>query len=144
MFNTLRWGCIFLSRSSRSSKLPFTHCRPSSSGIFDAATQWPLAVPLAHRIHSSRRIRSSAEATAHELGDVNDHHQNVTHNVPRHSISSAFPKPENGPVTMFRELVEREMVDGTIVETLIKDMGLETMTPVQSLTINETLKGVDV
>ncbi|KAL8990851.1 MAG: hypothetical protein Q9177_000599 [Variospora cf. flavescens] len=49
-----------------------------------------------------------------------------------------------GPVTRFEELGERGMVCPTIVKTLTQDMGLETMTQVQSLTINETLKGGDV
>lgn len=49
-----------------------------------------------------------------------------------------------GPVTRFEELGERGLVCRTIVKTLTQDMGLETMTKVQSLTINETLKGGDV
>lgn len=36
------------------------------------------------------------------------------------------------------------MVSRPVVNTLIQDMGLETMTSVQSLTINESLKGIDV
>ena len=36
------------------------------------------------------------------------------------------------------------MVCPTVVKTLVEDMRLETMTQVQSLTINETLKGGDV
>lgn len=51
---------------------------------------------------------------------------------------------QHGPVTRFKELGERGMVCPTIVKTLIEDMKLETMTQVQSLTINETLKGGDV
>ncbi|KAL8842933.1 MAG: hypothetical protein Q9170_000337 [Blastenia crenularia] len=50
----------------------------------------------------------------------------------------------HGPVTKFKELGERRMVCPTVVKTLTEDMGLETMTQVQSLTINETLKGGDV
>ncbi|KAG8528135.1 uncharacterized protein KY384_007051 [Bacidia gigantensis] len=49
----------------------------------------------------------------------------------------------NGPVTQFKELAERGMVCKTVVDTLTQDMGLESMTEVQSLTINETLKGTD-
>ncbi|KAI4191198.1 MAG: hypothetical protein L6R41_000245 [Letrouitia leprolyta] len=51
---------------------------------------------------------------------------------------------QHGPVTRFKELGERQMVCPTVVRTLTEDMGLETMTQVQSLTINETLKGGDV
>jgi len=49
-----------------------------------------------------------------------------------------------GPVTRFKELSERGMVCNTVVNILTQKMGLETMTQVQSLTINETLKGIDV
>lgn len=50
----------------------------------------------------------------------------------------------HGPVTTFKELGDRKMVCQTVVKTLVEDMKLETMTQVQSLTINETLKGGDV
>ena len=50
----------------------------------------------------------------------------------------------HGPVTKFQELSDRSMVCSTLVKTITKDMGLETMTQVQSMTINETLKGIDV
>lgn len=48
------------------------------------------------------------------------------------------------PVTRFAELLERGMVCDSVVKTITEDMGLETMTQVQSMTINETLKGIDV
>ena len=51
---------------------------------------------------------------------------------------------EHGPVTRFKELVDRGMVCQTVVNTITKDMGLETMTQVQSLTISESLKGQDM
>lgn len=50
----------------------------------------------------------------------------------------------HGPVTKFAELAERGMVCQTVVDTITQDMGLETMTQVQSLTINESLKGIDM
>ena len=49
-----------------------------------------------------------------------------------------------GPVTRFQDLSDRNLVCNTLVQTITRDMGLETMTPVQSKTINETLKGTDV
>ena len=51
---------------------------------------------------------------------------------------------KHGPVTKFQQLADRGMVSPTVVKTLTQDMRLETMTQVQSLTINETLKGIDV
>lgn len=49
-----------------------------------------------------------------------------------------------GPATTFRQLAERGLVDQGLIRTLTDKMGLETMTSVQSLTINEALKGTDV
>lgn len=81
--------------------------------------------------------RSAASAQAVE--------QNVLEEDTYQETSSEAPRNINyGPVTKFKELAERGMVCDTIVRTITKDMGLETMTQVQSLTINETLKGVDV
>lgn len=50
----------------------------------------------------------------------------------------------NGPVTRFEELGKRGMVCQTVVDTITQGMGLETMTQVQSMTIDESLKGIDV
>jgi ATP-dependent RNA helicase MSS116 len=51
---------------------------------------------------------------------------------------------KQAPVTKFKDLAERGLVCQTVVDTLTRDMGLETMTQVQSLTLNESLKGTDV
>ena len=49
-----------------------------------------------------------------------------------------------GPITKFKELSRDGLVCNTVVDTITEKMGLEIMTQVQSLTINETLKGIDV
>lgn len=49
-----------------------------------------------------------------------------------------------GPVTKFKELGDRNLVCKTVVDTLTHSMGMETMTQVQSMTINESLKGLDM
>ena len=51
---------------------------------------------------------------------------------------------QDGPVTKFKDLVERGMVCKTVVDTITKAMGLETMTEVQSMTIGQSLKGQDM
>lgn len=51
---------------------------------------------------------------------------------------------QHGPITRFQELSDRGLVCDTVVDTITKDMGLSTMTQVQSMTINETLKGIDM
>ena len=50
----------------------------------------------------------------------------------------------HGPVTKFKDLAEQGLVCRTIVDTITDDMRLETMTQVQSLTLNESLKGIDM
>ena len=54
------------------------------------------------------------------------------------------PLRRPGPVTRFQELKDRNLVCKTVVDTLTQDMRLTDMTEVQSKTINETLKGIDV
>lgn len=49
-----------------------------------------------------------------------------------------------GPAMRFEELAQQEKVNRKIINTLTRTMKLETMTQVQSMTINEALKGVDV
>lgn len=51
---------------------------------------------------------------------------------------------DNGPITTFAELGQRQLVSKGVVQTLIKDMGLETMTEVQTATINQALDGNDI
>ena len=51
---------------------------------------------------------------------------------------------KHGPVTKFNDLVEHGMVCRTVVDTITKKMGLETMTEVQSMTISQSLKGQDM
>lgn len=47
-------------------------------------------------------------------------------------------------ITRYQDLADRELVHPGIIEAITKDMGYETMTDVQSKTISQTLKGVDV
>ncbi|KAF2238235.1 DEAD-domain-containing protein [Viridothelium virens] len=49
-----------------------------------------------------------------------------------------------GPITRFDELSSRRLVHDNVVRTVTEEMGLKTMTDVQSLTIEEALKGTDI
>ncbi|KAI4255565.1 MAG: hypothetical protein LQ352_002509 [Teloschistes flavicans] len=84
-----------------------------------------------------RKRAAAAAAVADEIADE------VSAQQPP-SDSQLDEATSHGPVTRFKELGERKMVCPTVVKTLVEDMKLETMTQVQSLTINETLKGGDV
>lgn len=48
------------------------------------------------------------------------------------------------PITQFQELEERGIVHKNVIDTIVKDMGLVTMTDVQSATINQALHGTDM
>ncbi|KAK3711296.1 hypothetical protein LTR37_009676 [Vermiconidia calcicola] len=50
----------------------------------------------------------------------------------------------NGIITRFDQLAERNIVHQNVVDTLTKGMGLETLTDVQTRTINEALNGQDI
>lgn len=65
-------------------------------------------------------------------------------NQPPASNSSTQVADPNGPVTKFKDLETRGMVCRTLVDTVTGKMRLETMTHVQTLTINESLKGIDM
>ncbi|KAH9864431.1 hypothetical protein J1614_010365 [Plenodomus biglobosus] len=51
---------------------------------------------------------------------------------------------QHAPVTTFTELKTLGLVHPNLINTITKKMGLETMTDVQTRTINEALSGVDV
>jgi ATP-dependent RNA helicase MSS116 len=51
---------------------------------------------------------------------------------------------EEGPATTFSELASRGLVHRNIVDTITRQMKIETMTDVQQRTINEALSGVDM
>lgn len=63
------------------------------------------------------------------------------------SDADPIPPPSRnaptGPITMFSELAERGLVHGRVIETITNGMNITTMTPVQSLTISQTLNGTD-
>jgi ATP-dependent RNA helicase MSS116 len=50
----------------------------------------------------------------------------------------------DGPVTRFADLATRGLVHPNLINTITKQMKLETMTDVQARTINEALSGVDM
>lgn len=58
--------------------------------------------------------------------------------------SDESPSQKHEPVTRFQELADRGLVKPEIIRAVTEDMRLTTMTPVQSMTIAETLKGDDV
>ena len=50
----------------------------------------------------------------------------------------------DAPITRFDQLEKQGLVNRNIVRAITQDMGLETMTEVQTRTINQALKGTDM
>lgn len=48
------------------------------------------------------------------------------------------------PITRFEDLAKEGLVHPNVINTITRKMGLETMTDVQTRTINEALSGVDM
>ena len=140
MFNAVRRGSSSLRISAASCSFPASWIRPSVSRLpFQKLPQPPrLLLPRSFSQYAPLKQRT-AEATAIEE-DIEEE-ANAQRPLSDAAIDEAT---KHGPVTRFKELGERKMVCDTVVKTLIDDMKLETMTQVQSLTINETLKGGDV
>ncbi|MCJ1398000.1 hypothetical protein MMC11_001196 [Xylographa trunciseda] len=150
MLTALRRGPTSLSRSLATLSTSF---RPLLSSV---PRQPPRALgklstqPYTRSFQStslwSRHATAAAEAEElleeelldEEELDVQDFAQK--HDPRSHSSGGS----RGAPVTKFQELADRKMVSARVVQTLTQDMKLETMTQVQSLTINETLKGIDV
>lgn len=98
----------------------------------------PRQVPrVSHNIERTfattfRLAQSFSQATAQrdELEDHADELQSGSQN--------------EAPITKFADLGERNLVHPTIVDNLTRQMGLETLTEVQSLTLGESLKSGDM
>ena len=76
-----------------------------------------------------RQTRSSVDA---ERAQVND------------EIVDGTAERREGAITKFADLGTSGKVSPVIIDTITRGMGLETMTPVQIQTIEETLSGIDV
>lgn len=141
MLNAVRRGPASITKSARLPSVPAICSlsiipRPVSPGLFRVVT----ISSLLRQYSVSPLIRQRAQLAEVIENEIADE---VTAQRPPSDVQ-INEAVRHGPVTKFRELGERKMVCPTVVRTLTEDMGLETMTQVQSLTINETLKGSDV
>lgn len=62
------------------------------------------------------------------------------------AVAPALPEALEGDtdlITRFEDLGTRGLIHQALIHTITQHMKLETMTPVQSQTINEALRGVD-
>ena len=90
-----------------------------------------------------RLNQAYAQQARREYEEIEDEVEDEVNSQRPPSNSEIDAGAGGGLVTKFADLLKRKMVSYEIVRTLTEDMGLVTMTQVQSMTINETLKGVD-
>ncbi|KAF2130358.1 DEAD-domain-containing protein [Dothidotthia symphoricarpi CBS 119687] len=73
------------------------------------------------------------------------HHSTKWQQIAAHAQAEAEDAPSlDEPVTRFKDLATLGLVHPNVINTITKQMRLETMTDVQTRTINEALSGVDI
>lgn len=129
MFNVCRRGFAPLSRVSAaataSKSLSVIHRQsilPQNVGILYSA-----AAP-------SRLFSSSIPRTSEAFALTPQSNEDTTASDGRSS----------GYITKFQHLADQDLVHKNVINQITKGMGYENMTLVQSMTINETLKGTDM
>ncbi|RDL35825.1 uncharacterized protein BP5553_06437 [Venustampulla echinocandica] len=126
MFNVCRRGPASISRAfyaaTSTARIPATRPTLLSLTFKNAA-----APSLEARcFHASTRLRNQA-AQAISTEESNLSNQKVAHEI-----------------TKFDQLLEHDLVHPNVVQAITKGMGHHTMTDVQTMTINEGLRGVDI
>ena len=95
-------------------------------------------------LSASEWRRSIATAPAAEDNAIEGEIEQEVHSQKPPSGDQLNRAVKTGPATTFAELAERQLVCQTVVNTITGTMGLTTMTPVQSLTLEKSLQGQDM
>lgn len=77
----------------------------------------------------------------------NSFHSSPLHNQYDGAAASPIQEGEGESselITRFQDLADKGMVHETVIDRIVNGMGYENMTMVQSMTINESLKGTDM
>lgn len=151
MFNIARRGPASVARSlfssptfprystpahTRDPQRYFSRTSPSILEAFRSGYEYQ------RRVAASRRCAATNAAAEAEAIEGEIEQESVSQTPP--SDNQIKKAVQHGSVTKFKDLVDRGMVCGTVVDTITNRMGLETMTQVQSLTITQSLKGKDM
>jgi ATP-dependent RNA helicase MSS116 len=123
-----------LSRQSRLCRLPLAAARNVQLG--SKITSRPLSQALAPRTNITSRSALSA-LTRFQPRLYSTDATTATEPAP------VAPQESSGPITKFADLKKLGVHD-SIVSAITKDFGYESMTDVQSATINAALKGKDM
>jgi ATP-dependent RNA helicase MSS116 len=107
----------------------------STAAISSRCIRTPLSQPIRALGLPSRFTRVSAAGF---------HHSAKWQQIAAEVEETSQAAPNDGPVTEFADLARKGLVHPNIIRTITKQMGLTTMTEVQTRTINEALNGNDV
>jgi ATP-dependent RNA helicase MSS116, mitochondrial len=96
-------------------------------------------------LHFTERNVSKSAAATRSLTISSDARYNIGARTRPILVEDEIePSQNDGPVyTKFQDLADSGLVHPAVIREITHGMGHETMTPVQTMTINETLKGRD-
>ena len=143
MFNAIPRSSVSFARSVLVSKASCQHAdRVFPRALLRTNHLRTLTFPIRDFSYSPAQRQRAAQAVAVDefLDDLIE--ENVHAQRPQ-SASQAQSATHTGLITKFQELADRGMVSKVVIDTITRQMGLETMTEVQSMTINKMLKGAD-
>lgn len=148
MLGALRRGSTLAPRilsSASSIRFRSTNCSSSLLQLSKPANISASTSRLRFRtiVQTIRCQSNAAAALAEELPFEGELEHEVNGQKPP-SDSEIDQDTNHGPITKYQELADRGLVDKNVIKTITSTMRIETMTQVQSMTINETLKGADV
>lgn len=72
------------------------------------------------------------------------HHSAKWQQIAAEAHADSAPAEHSEPITQFKDLQKQGLVHHNVIDTIVNQMRLTTMTDVQVRTINEALSGVDV
>ncbi|MCJ1477475.1 hypothetical protein MMC13_006147 [Lambiella insularis] len=152
MLATVRRGSTSVIRSFVAASSPIRCTLIASTRLSHRPFRSLAVTRFDRKLHSATQWKRNATASAEveeedfmEHGELAAEHLEAGDFAQAHDPQSHIGRGrQEGLVTKFQELADRNMVSPAVVKTLTQDMKLETMTEVQCLTINETLKGIDV
>lgn len=117
-------------------RCPASLSRTVSSAAFSSQ---PLRLPLS-RIPSATRVSSLRANNA----PIAAFHQSAKWRQVGAAEQQIEEATQDGQITQFKDLASQGLVHPYLISTITKQMKLDTMTDVQTRTINEALSGADV
>src|SRR5256885_13869045 len=112
-----------------STSISSSSIRLSSPFLLRDACRATVAARQFHKASRSLQQAQEAQALQEEEFDSGSHEEEARH---------------DGPITNFQQLADQGLVNKYIIRNITENLKLRIMTEVQSMTIKETLKGVDV